>query len=98
MVTDFFPHFKDFFFLCGPFKFLLDLLQYCFYFMFCFFGQEARKVLAPRPGTEPTPPALGGEVLTSRLPGSPYSTLNILPSDFSFCKFSFYINTKVFHN
>ena len=42
-------------------------------------------------------PALVGEVLTSRLPGSPYSTLKILPSDF-FCKFSFYINTEVFHN
>ena len=66
--------------------------------MFCFFGQEACGVLAPRRGTEPTPPALVGEVLTSRLPGSPYSTLKILPSDFFFCKLSFYINTEVFHN
>ena len=32
--------------------------------MFWFFGQEARGILAPRPGIEPAPPALEGEVLT----------------------------------
>ena len=57
--------------------------------MFCFFGREACGVLAPRPGTEPTPPALGGEVLTSRLPGSPYSTLKILTSPQSTGNFFF---------
>ena len=44
-------------------KSLLNLSQYCFSFMFCFFGHEAGGILAPRPGIEPTPPALEGEVL-----------------------------------
>ena len=58
------------FFWCGPFsKSLLNLLQYCFYFMFWFFGQEACGILAPRPRIEPTPPALEGEVLTTGPPG-----------------------------
>ena len=34
-------------------------------FMLCFFGHEACGILAPRPGIEPTVPALGGEVLTT---------------------------------
>ena len=50
-------------------KFLLNLLQYCFCFMFCFIGPEACGILAPRPGIEPTPPALEGEVLTTGPPG-----------------------------
>ena len=33
--------------------------------MFWFFGHEACGILAPRPGIEPTPPALEGEVLTT---------------------------------
>ena len=37
--------------------------------MFWFFGREARGILAPRPGIEPTSPALEGEVLTTGLPG-----------------------------
>ena len=42
------------FFWCGPFlKSLLDLLQYCFCFMFCFFGLEACGILVPWPGIEP---------------------------------------------
>ena len=36
--------------------------------MFCFFGQEACGILAPRPGIEPTTPALEGKVLTTGLP------------------------------
>ena len=60
-------------FLCGPFlKSLLNLLQYCFCFMFWFFGQEACGILAPWPGIEPLPPALEGKVLTMNRQGSPY--------------------------
>ena len=45
--------FKDFFFGCGLFlKPLLNLLQYCFCFTFCFFGHEACGILAPQPGIE----------------------------------------------
>ena len=33
--------------------------------MFWFFGHEACGILAPRPGIEPAPPALEGEVLTT---------------------------------
>ena len=35
-----------------------------------FFGQEACGILASRPGIEPGPAAVGGEVLTNRLPGT----------------------------
>ena len=38
-------------------KSLLNLLQYCFCFMFWFFGREACGILAPRPGMEPASPA-----------------------------------------
>ena len=42
--------------------------------MFWFFGQEACGILASRPGIEPAPPALEGEVLTTGPPGkSPFS-------------------------
>ena len=63
--------FKIFFFFgCGPFlKSLLNLLQYCFCFMFWFSGHEACGILAPQPGMEPTPHALEGKVLTTGLPG-----------------------------
>ena len=37
--------------------------------MFWFFGHEACGILAPPPGIEPKPPALGGEVLLTGLPG-----------------------------
>lgn len=42
---------------------LLNLLQYRLYFMFQFFGWEACGLLAPPPGTEPTPSALEGKIL-----------------------------------
>ena len=44
----------------------LNLLQYCFCFMFLAFGQEACKILAPWPGLEPAFPTLEGEVSTMR--------------------------------
>ena len=37
--------------------------------MFLFFGHESRGILVPWPGTEPTLPALKGEVLTAGPPG-----------------------------
>ena len=54
-------------FWCGPVfqKSLLNLLQYCFSFMFCFFWPRGIWILAHRPGIELTPPALEGEVLTT---------------------------------
>ena len=50
-------------------KSLLNLLQNCFCFMFCFFGWEACGILASLPGIKPIPPALEGEVSTIGLPG-----------------------------
>ena len=50
-------------------KSLLNLLQYCFCFMFWLFGQEARGILAPPPGIDPALPALEGKVLTTGPPG-----------------------------
>ena len=46
-----------------------NCLQYCFCFMFWFFGHEAHGILAPRPGIEPSPRAMEGEVLTTGPPG-----------------------------
>ena len=67
----FFFFFKIFFFLnVDPvLKSLLNLLQYCFCFMFWFFDLLACGVLAPPPGIKPAPPAVEGEVLIPRLPG-----------------------------
>ena len=44
-------------------------IEYCFCFMFWVFGHEACGISAPRPGIEPIPPALEGEVLTTGPPG-----------------------------
>ena len=57
------------FFWCEPFlKPLLNLLRYCFCFIFWSFGPEACGILAPQPGSEPAPSALE-EVLTTGHPG-----------------------------
>ena len=40
--------------------------------MFCFFGHEARGILAPHPGMEPAPPTWKGEAL------NPWTTSEIL--------------------
>ena len=51
------PFFR--FFWRGPFlKSLLNLLRYCFCFLFWFFGHEACGILVPQPGIKPAPPAL----------------------------------------
>ena len=52
----------------------MNVLQYCFYFMFWFFGHEACRILAAQPGMEPTPPALWDGVLTTGHQGSPFTT------------------------
>ena len=41
------------------------------FFLSWFFDLEACRILAPRPGFEPTPLALEGEVLTTEPPGKP---------------------------
>ena len=47
---------KFLFFWCGPFKkFLLNLLQYCFYLMFCLLGPKTCEIIAPQPGINPHP-------------------------------------------
>ena len=60
-----YPIFKIFFDVDCSLKSLLNLLQYCFCFMFWFFGYEAHGILALQPGIEPTPCALEGTVLTT---------------------------------
>ena len=49
---------------------LLNLLQYCFSFIYLFFYYKACRILAPLPGIELVPPALQGKVLTPGI--SPY--------------------------
>ena len=46
-------------------KSLLNLLQYCCCFMLDFLGHAACGILVPQPRTEPTTPALEGEVLAT---------------------------------
>lgn len=50
----------------GFFLSLLNVWQCCFCFLFCFFSHKAC-----RPGIEPVPPALEGEVSTTGSPGKP---------------------------
>ena len=47
----------------------MNLLQYCFCFMFCFLGQEACEIPALWPGIKLAPPALESKVLTTGLLG-----------------------------
>ena len=51
-------------------KFLLNLLQHSFCFLFWFFGYKACGILPPWLGIKPASPALEGELLT---PGPEYS-------------------------
>ena len=64
-----------YFFWYGPFlKFSLNLLQYCFWFMFWFVDHQACRISAPRPRIEPTPTSLEALILnhwtTREVPGS----------------------------
>ena len=54
---------------------ILNLLQYCFCFMFWFFDHEACRALAPWPGIEPMLHVLEGEVQTTRPLGKPQEIL-----------------------
>ena len=45
--------------------------------MFHFFGHEASEILDPRPGIEPTPPALEGKVLTTGSPGKSQAEISL---------------------
>ena len=51
------------------FKVFIELITYCFCFMFWVFGPKACGNLAPQTGIKPAPPALEGEVLTTGPPG-----------------------------
>ena len=55
------------------------MLQYGFCFIFCYLGHEAFGILAPQPGFKLTPPALEGEVLTTRPPGKSLHCLFLQP-------------------
>ena len=74
----FFFFFRFIFYLDHFLKSLLNLLQYYFHFMLCFFFLATRHVemLAPRPGTKPKTPALKGEVLTIGPPGKSQKNQN----------------------
>ena len=57
-----------------------------------FFGQEACGILASRPGIEPGPAAVGGEVLTNRLPGkSLQRILKVIPLFIYLILLTFYL-------
>ena len=51
---------------------LLNLLRYCFRFMF--FDCKAGGIIAPRPEIKPTSPALEGKVPTTGPPGKPHQS------------------------
>ena len=53
------------------FKSLLNLLQYCFCFIFSFYGHEPCGIPVPQLGIELIPLALKSEVLTTDNQGSP---------------------------
>ena len=57
---------------------LLNLLKYCFCFLFWSFDHKACWILAPWPGIKPTSAVLEGEVLTTGPPGkSPNQFLSL---------------------
>ena len=67
--SEFFLKIFFFFFWFGPFlKFLLNVWQYSFCFVFWFFGYKAWGILVPQGGIEPAPSALEGEVLATGPP------------------------------
>ena len=81
--------FKDFF-IWTIFK-VLNLLQYCFCSIFCFFVHKACGILAPQPGIEPATPALKGEVSTT---GPPRKSNHISIKCFLF-KFPFLFKSPI---
>ena len=68
---------------CGPFfTSSLNLLHYCFSFVFWLFGFQACGILVPQPGIEPTPSALEAEVLTPGPPGKSHQQCHSYQSTF----------------
>ena len=61
--------FKIFFWCTWFLKVFIEFVRILLRFMSWCFGHEAWKILAPRRGIEPVPPALEGEVLTTWPPG-----------------------------
>jgi len=66
--SSFFSVFFFFFWMWTILKVFIEFVSILLLFIFWFFGYEACGVLAPWPGMEPTPPALEGKVLNSRVP------------------------------
>ena len=60
--------FKDFFFMWTTLKSVLNLLKYCFCFMFWFFAHKTCWILSPQPEIKPAFPALEAEVPNIELP------------------------------
>ena len=52
------------------FKVFIEFVTMLLLFYVLVFWPEACGILAPQPGTEPAPPALEGEVLTTGPPGT----------------------------
>ena len=78
-------------------KSLLNLLKYCFCFMFWFFGREACGILVLQPGFEPSPPSLE-EVLTPGPRGKSLACIlkaNLLFSKRAFERMSFRFTSSV---
>ena len=76
--------FEDFFLLMWTiFKVFIEFVTILFLFLwFGFLGHEACEILAPRPGIEPAPPALEGEVLiTTGPPGKSPRSVFLKMSD-----------------
>ena len=53
------------------FKVFTEFVTILLLFMFWFFDYKACRILAPRPGMDPTPTALEANVFTTGLQGSP---------------------------
>ena len=63
-------HFKEFFLMWTIFKVFIEFVTVLLmFYVFGFFGHEAGGILAPQPGIKPSPPALEGNILTTRSPG-----------------------------
>ena len=52
-------------------RYILKLFYYSYhYFIYFYFLAVPREILVPQPGTEPVPPAVEVQILTTRPPGS----------------------------
>ena len=79
-------------------KALIELLQYCFYFMFCFFDHETCGILAPWPAIKHAAPVLENKVLTAGPPGKSLFLLDSYLSLFSVTELlSIVLLTPFFH-